>query len=75
MFTYFRDSFITKQDVYRWAEPIDEYKEGRSDRQYELYTHIIYNIYTYIYLINNTLSLRFAIYGLSLIAMCMRYEC
>lgn len=28
MFTYFRDSFITKQDVYRWAEPIEEYKEG-----------------------------------------------
>ncbi|XP_025421681.1 sodium- and chloride-dependent betaine transporter isoform X2 [Sipha flava] len=27
MFTYFRDSFITKQDVYRWAEPVDEYKE------------------------------------------------
>lgn len=28
MFTYFRDSFITKQDIYRWAEPTDEYKEG-----------------------------------------------
>ncbi|XP_046403337.1 sodium-dependent transporter bedraggled [Ischnura elegans] len=28
MFVYFRDSFITKQDVYRWAEPFDLYREG-----------------------------------------------
>lgn len=28
MFIYFRDSFITKQDSYRWAEPYDSYREG-----------------------------------------------
>ncbi|XP_071444051.1 sodium-dependent transporter bedraggled isoform X2 [Hetaerina americana] len=28
MFVYFRDSFITKQDVYRWAEPFELYREG-----------------------------------------------
>jgi solute carrier family 6 (neurotransmitter transporter) len=28
MFIYFRDSFITKQDNYRWAEPYDSYREG-----------------------------------------------
>ncbi|XP_021927106.1 uncharacterized protein LOC110833391 isoform X3 [Zootermopsis nevadensis] len=27
MFIYFRDSFITKQDSYRWAEPYDPYRE------------------------------------------------
>ncbi|XP_063990631.1 sodium-dependent transporter bedraggled isoform X2 [Diachasmimorpha longicaudata] len=27
MFVYFRDSFITKQDRYRWAEPFDLYRE------------------------------------------------
>jgi hypothetical protein len=29
MFIYFRDSFITKQDSYRWAEPYDPYREGK----------------------------------------------
>lgn len=28
MFIYFRDSFITKQDQYRWAEPFEYYREG-----------------------------------------------
>lgn len=28
MFIYFRDSFITKQDTYRWAEPFKLYREG-----------------------------------------------
>ncbi|XP_075227667.1 sodium-dependent transporter bedraggled isoform X2 [Lycorma delicatula] len=28
MLVYFRDSFITKQDVYRWAEPFGFYREG-----------------------------------------------
>lgn len=28
IFIYFRDSFITKQDRYRWAEPFDLYREG-----------------------------------------------
>lgn len=27
MFTFFRDSFITKLDRYRWAEPFDLYRE------------------------------------------------
>ncbi|KAJ4452353.1 hypothetical protein ANN_03886 [Periplaneta americana] len=27
MFIYFRDSFITKQDRYRWAEPYEPYRE------------------------------------------------
>ncbi|XKL62296.1 hypothetical protein PGB90_002129 [Kerria lacca] len=27
MFVYFRDSFISKQDVYRWAEPLELYGE------------------------------------------------
>lgn len=38
MFTYFRDSFITKQDVYRWAESIEEYKEGKRSRAARLAT-------------------------------------
>lgn len=29
MLVYFRDSFITKQDVYRWAEPFGLYREGK----------------------------------------------
>ena len=29
IFIYFRDSFITKQDRYRWAEPFDLYREGK----------------------------------------------
>jgi solute carrier family 6 (neurotransmitter transporter) len=29
MFIYFRDSFITKQDSYRWAEPYNPYREGK----------------------------------------------
>lgn len=28
MFIYFRDSFITKQDIYRWAEPFNAYRDG-----------------------------------------------
>jgi len=32
MFAYFRDSFITKQDVYRWAEPTDEYNKDGNGR-------------------------------------------
>lgn len=28
MFIYFRDSFITKQDQYKWAEQYDYYREG-----------------------------------------------
>lgn len=31
MFVYFRDSFISKQDVYRWAEPLELYGEGKLD--------------------------------------------
>jgi solute carrier family 6 (neurotransmitter transporter) len=42
MFTYFRDSFITKQDVYRWAEPIDEYKED--GMPWTMSTNVSYNI-------------------------------
>ncbi|XP_060848994.1 sodium-dependent transporter bedraggled isoform X1 [Rhopalosiphum padi] len=42
MFTYFRDSFITKQDVYRWAEPIDEYKED--GMPWTLSSNVSYNI-------------------------------
>lgn len=34
MFAYFRDSFITKQDIYRWAEPSDEYKDGKHAQIY-----------------------------------------
>ncbi|XP_054271127.1 sodium-dependent transporter bedraggled [Macrosteles quadrilineatus] len=34
MFIYFRDSFITKQDIYRWAEPFNAY---RDDGQSMLY--------------------------------------
>ncbi|XP_012151453.2 sodium-dependent transporter bedraggled isoform X2 [Megachile rotundata] len=29
MFVYFRDSFITKQDKYRWAEPFSFYREEK----------------------------------------------
>ncbi|XP_029049507.1 sodium-dependent transporter bedraggled isoform X2 [Osmia bicornis bicornis] len=29
MFVYFRDSFITKQDKYRWAEPFSFYREDK----------------------------------------------
>lgn len=29
MFIYFRDSFITKQDIYRWAEPFNAYRDGQ----------------------------------------------
>ncbi|XP_043256560.1 sodium-dependent transporter bedraggled isoform X2 [Colletes gigas] len=29
MFVYFRDSFITKQDKYRWAEPFSLYREDK----------------------------------------------
>ncbi|KAK3926921.1 Sodium- and chloride-dependent glycine transporter 2 [Frankliniella fusca] len=29
IFIYFRDSFITKQDRYRWAEPFDLYREDQ----------------------------------------------
>ncbi|CAH0384145.1 unnamed protein product [Bemisia tabaci] len=42
MFVYFRDSFITKQDVYRWAEPLDLSREDglpdfrRSNATYKL---------------------------------------
>lgn len=28
MFIYFRDSFITKLDRYRWAEPYENYRDG-----------------------------------------------
>lgn len=28
MFVYFRDSFITKMDRYRWAEPFVYYRDG-----------------------------------------------
>ncbi|XP_060874788.1 sodium-dependent transporter bedraggled isoform X2 [Metopolophium dirhodum] len=42
MFTYFRDSFITKQDVYRWAEPIEEYKED--GMPWTLSSNVSYNI-------------------------------
>jgi hypothetical protein len=31
MFIYFRDSFITKQDSYQWAEPYDSYREGKEN--------------------------------------------
>ena len=31
MFIYFRDSFITKQDSYQWAEPYDPYREGKEN--------------------------------------------
>ncbi|XP_066999497.2 sodium-dependent transporter bedraggled [Anabrus simplex] len=31
MFIFFRDSFITRQDQYRWAEPSDLYRFGASD--------------------------------------------
>ncbi|XP_076220580.1 sodium-dependent transporter bedraggled isoform X2 [Nomia melanderi] len=42
MFVYFRDSFITKQDKYRWAEPLSLYREDRpaqnaSSTLYKLY--------------------------------------
>ncbi|XP_043803656.1 sodium-dependent transporter bedraggled isoform X1 [Apis laboriosa] len=30
MFVYFRDSFITKQDKYRWAEPFSLYRDDKS---------------------------------------------
>ncbi|XP_050535802.1 sodium-dependent transporter bedraggled isoform X2 [Daktulosphaira vitifoliae] len=42
MFTYFRDSFITKQDIYRWAESIDEYKEDSVPGMYSY--NVSYNI-------------------------------
>lgn len=29
MFVYFRDSFITKVDRYRWAEPFVYYRDGK----------------------------------------------
>lgn len=29
MFIYFRDSFITKMDQYRWAEPFEYYRDGK----------------------------------------------
>jgi len=31
MFIYFRDSFITKQDSYQWAEPYDPYRDGKEN--------------------------------------------
>jgi len=31
MFIYFRDSFITKQDSYQWAEPYDLYRDGKGN--------------------------------------------
>lgn len=31
MFIYFRDSFITKQDSYQWAEPYDPYQDGKEN--------------------------------------------
>jgi len=31
MFIYFRDSFITKQDTYQWAEPYDPYRDGKEN--------------------------------------------
>ncbi|XP_026667415.1 uncharacterized protein LOC108622610 isoform X4 [Ceratina calcarata] len=41
MFVYFRDSFITKQDKYRWAEPLSMYREDKpsqnSSSLYKLY--------------------------------------
>lgn len=30
MFVYFRDSFITKVDRYRWAEPFVYYRDGKN---------------------------------------------
>lgn len=30
MFVFFRDSFITKMDKYRWAEPFIYYKHGKT---------------------------------------------
>ncbi|XP_050427920.1 sodium-dependent transporter bedraggled isoform X2 [Adelges cooleyi] len=42
MFAYFRDSFITKQDIYRWAEPIDEYREDGVPWTYS--SNVSYNI-------------------------------
>lgn len=29
MFVYFRDSFITKMDKYRWAEAFSPYRKGK----------------------------------------------
>lgn len=41
MFVYFRDSFITKQDKYRWAEPFSLYREDKptqnTSSMYKLY--------------------------------------
>ncbi|XP_076668007.1 uncharacterized protein LOC143368808 isoform X2 [Andrena cerasifolii] len=41
MFVYFRDSFITKQDKYRWAEPFSLYREDKpaqnTSTMYKLY--------------------------------------
>lgn len=31
MFIYFRDSFITKQDSYQWADPYDPYRDGKEN--------------------------------------------
>ncbi|KAG8315150.1 hypothetical protein J6590_076658 [Homalodisca vitripennis] len=37
MFIYFRDSFITKQDIYRWAEPFNAYRDdGQSMPGYNM---------------------------------------
>lgn len=35
MFVFFRDSFITKVDRYRWAEPFVYYREGKNKRYVE----------------------------------------
>lgn len=33
LFVYFRDSFITKMDRYRWAEPYGMYRDGKSSNR------------------------------------------
>lgn len=38
LFVYFRDSFITKDDNYRWAEPYIYYRKGKFVKQYLLYS-------------------------------------
>ncbi|XP_076279550.1 uncharacterized protein LOC143208743 isoform X2 [Lasioglossum baleicum] len=42
MFVYFRDSFITKQDKYRWAEPFSLYRVDKAAQNDSITIHQLY---------------------------------
>lgn len=49
MFTFFRDSFITKLDRYRWAEPFDLYRECKWMQYYAKFVEDVY-VYNYLFI-------------------------